>query len=89
MKNEELYEAWKETKCKVVSSENFENNVMNQIYKYERERKKMPFNIKRLIDFISVHSFAQAALVAIGFMTGFMRMVFIIVAILNKGVING
>ena len=89
MKSEELYEAWKETKRKVISSESFENNVMNQIYKHERERKETPFGTKRLIDFVSAHSFAQAALVAIGFMAGFMRMVFIIVTILNKGDING
>jgi hypothetical protein len=89
MKNEELYEEWKATRRKVVPSENFIDKVVNQAYRYEREKKTKSHVMKRLVDFVSAHPFAQAALVAMGVMTGFMRMVFIIVMILNKGDING
>ena len=88
MKNEELYEAWKETRRKVVPSEDFINKVVNHAYEYE-QKKKTSFSMKRLIDFVSVHPFAQVALIAIGFMSGFMRMLFIIITILSRGVING
>ena len=89
MKNEELYEEWKAARRKVVPSENFIDKVVNQAYRYEQEKKSKSHFTRRLVDFVSAHPFAQAALVVMGVMTGFMRMVFIIVTILNKGDING
>ena len=89
MKNEELYKEWKETRRQVTSSESFVENVMSQIYKHEQEQKNSSFIMKRLVDFISAHPFAQAAFIATGCMTGFIRMIFIIIAILNKGNIYG
>ena len=89
MKSEELYEEWKETRRKVVPSENFINKVVNQAYEYEQEKKKTPRTMKRLIDFVSAHPFAQAALIAMGVMSGFMRMFVVIITILNKGDLNG
>ena len=90
MKSEELYEAWKETRRKVVPSENFIDNVVNQAYQYEHDEKEKTSRImKLLVDFVSAHPFAQAALIAIGAMSGFMRIVVIVITILNKGVING
>ena len=89
MKSEELYEAWKETRRKVVPSEDFINKVVNQAYKYEQEKKKTSHIMKRLIDFVSAHTFAQAALIAMGVMSGFTRMFVMIITILNKGDLNG
>ena len=89
MNNEELYKEWKETKRQVTPSESFVENVMNQIYKHEQEKKNSSFSMKYIIDFISAHPFAQAAFIATGCMTGFIRMIFIIIAILNKGNIYG
>ncbi|MBN2590970.1 MAG: hypothetical protein JXA96_13980 [Sedimentisphaerales bacterium] len=89
MKSEKLYEAWKETRRKVVPSENFINKVVNQAYEYEQEKKTQSHVMKRLIDFVSAHPFAQAALIAMGVMSGFMRMFVVIITILNNGDING
>lgn len=89
MKNEEIYEAWKETRRKVVPSEDFIDKVVNQAYQYEQKKKITSYVMKRLVDFISAHPFAQAALVAIGVMAGFTRMFIVIITILSKGDING
>jgi len=89
MKKQELYDAWKEKKHQVTTSESFINKVMEQAYQYEQKKRETSFNMRWFVDLISAHPMAQAALVAVGAMTGFIRVVFIILVVLSKGDING
>ena len=89
MKCQDVYDTWKKTKNQIVMKEHFTDEVMGQIHRYEQERRKTFFDMQWLGDLISAHPLAQAALVAVGAMTGFIRLVLVILVILNKGDING
>ncbi len=89
MKKQELYDAWKEKNRQVTTSESFVDNVMEQTHQYEQKKRETSFNMRWLVELISAHPTAQAALVAVGAMAGFIRVVFIILVILSKGDING
>ena len=89
MNFDEIYNAWKEKKRQIDINESFSDEVMNQVYQYEKGKTKQVFNLQWLIDLISVHPLAQAALVMAGAVTGFIRLVLMILVILSKGDING
>ena len=89
MKCQELYDTWKKTKNQIEIRDNFTDDVMRHVYQYEQERGKTSFDMRWLVKLVSAHPLAQAALVAVGAMTGFIRIVFIILVILSKGDING
>ena len=89
MKCQEVYEAWKEKSNQIEIRDHFTDDVMEQVYQYKREKRKTSFDMSWLADLISAHPLAQAALVAVGAMTGFIRLVLVILVILNKGDING
>lgn len=89
MKNEEIINAWKDHKSQIEIGETFTENVMNQVYQYEQKKRKPFFDIQPLIEFISAHPLAQASLIATGAVAGVVRIVFMIIMILSKGVING
>lgn len=89
MRSEEVYKAWKEEKHQIEISKSFADEVMNQVYQYEQEKSGPMFSLRRLVDFISVHPLAQAALVMAGAVTGFIRLVLMILMILSRGDING
>ena len=89
MNFDEIYNAWKGKKRQIDINESFSDEVMNQVYQYEKGKTKQVFNLQWLIDLISVHPLAQAALVMAGAVTGFIRLVLMILVILSKGDING
>ena len=89
MKRQEVYNAWNENKSQIDINESFSDEVMYQVYQYEKGKTKQVFNLQWLIDLISVHPLAQAALVMAGAVTGFIRLVLMILVILSKGDING
>jgi hypothetical protein len=78
MKSEEIYNAWKERKSQIDIRENFADELMNQIYQYEREKRKPLFDGLRLIELLSAHRFAKAAVVTAGVVTGFVRIMFVV-----------
>jgi hypothetical protein len=82
MKSEEIYNAWKERKSQIDLRENFKGEVMNRIYRYERDKRKSLFDVQRLIELISEHRFAQAAVVTAGAVVGFVRISFVVYALL-------
>jgi len=89
MKRQEVFNAWIEKTSQIDVRENFKDEVMKQIYQYEQKKRETSFNMRWFVDLISAHPLAQAALIAVGTMTGFIRVVFIILVILSKGDING
>ena len=78
MKSEEIYNAWKERKSQIDIRENFADEVLNQIYQYEREKRKPLFDGHRLIELISANRFAKAGVVTAGAVTGLVRIMFVI-----------
>ena len=78
MKSEKIYNAWKESKSHIDIQENFKGEVMNRIYRYERDKRKSMFDVQRLIELISEHRFAKAAVVTAGAVAGFVRIIFVV-----------
>ena len=89
MKSEEVIKKWKEQRSRIEVGENFAEGVMNQVYQHERLKRKPLFDVQRFLEFISVHPLAKAGLIATGAIAGVVRLVFMIIVILSKGVING
>jgi hypothetical protein len=82
MKSEEIYNAWKESKTQIDIRENFSDEVMNRIYRYERDKRRPLFDVQRLIELISAHRFAQTAVVTAGAAAGLVRIVLVVYAFL-------
>ncbi len=82
MKSEEIYKAWKERKSQIDIRENFADEVMNQIYRYEREKRKPLCNGHRLIELISTRPLGKAAVVTAGAVIGLIRIMFVFYAFL-------
>ena len=78
MKSEEIYNAWKERKSQIDIRENFADELMNQIYRYEREKRKPLFDAHRVIELISAHRFVKAGVVTAGAVTGLVRIMFVV-----------
>jgi len=89
MKDNEVYESWRQKKRQIDVSQNFTDRAMNQVYQWQQSRKSSPFTIDRLIELISFHPLAKFGLVAAGAVTGIVRLIIIINTILSNGVING
>jgi len=83
MKNEKLYNRWKEERAAVDIDANFPDKVMNQIYQYEQNKRKPLFDVQRLIETISAHPFAKAGLITAGAIGGIVRAGFMLYAILG------
>jgi len=78
MKSEEIYNAWKEHKSQIDLRENFKDEVMNRIYRYEHNKRRPLFEVQRLIELISTHRFAKAAVVTAGAAAGLVRIIFVV-----------
>jgi len=89
MKDNEVYESWRQEKCQIDVSQNFTDHVMNQVYQLEQSRKSSRFTIERVIELISFHPLVKMGLVAVGAVTGIVRLIIMINTILSNGVING
>ncbi len=83
MKSEEIYNAWKERKSQIEVRENFADELMNQIYRYEQKKSKPLLDGLRLIELISAYRFAKAAVVTAGAVAGFVRIMFVVYAFLG------
>jgi len=89
MKDNEVYESWRQEKRQIDVSQNFTEKVMNQVYQLEQSRKSSPLTMEGLIELISFHPLAKTGLIAAGAVTGIVRLIIMIQAILSNGVING
>ncbi len=82
MKSEEIYNGWIEHKSQIDLRENFSDEVMNNIYRYERDKRRPLFDVQRLIELISAHRFVKAGVVTAGVVTGLVRIIFVVYAFL-------
>lgn len=73
MKNEKLYNRWKEEKTAVDIDTNFADNVMHQIHQYEQSKRAPLFDLQVLIETISARPLAKAGLIAAGAIGGIVR----------------
>ncbi len=89
MKGEKIINNWKDQRGQIEVREDFAQDVMSQIYQYEQRKRRPLFDMEWLVEFISAHPLAKTGLVIAGGVTGIGRIIFMIVMILNKGVING
>ncbi len=89
MKDNEVYESWRQEKRQIDVSPNFTDRAMNQVFQWEQSRKKPLFTMERLIELISFHPLAKTGLVAAGGVTGIVRLIIMINTILSNGVVNG
>jgi hypothetical protein len=89
MKKNEVYESWRQEKLQIEVSQNFTDRVMNQVCWWEQSRKSSPFTTEKLIELISFHPLAKFGLIAAGAITGIVRLIIMILAILSNGVVNG
>ena len=89
MKDNEVYESWRQAKSQIDVSQNFAGEVMDRINAWERSRNIRWFNPARFVELISFHPLAKTGLVAAGAIAGIVRLIIMIHAILSNGVING
>jgi len=89
MKDHEVYESWKQAKSRIDVSPNFTGEVMDKINAWEQSGNFQWFNTARFVELISFHPLAKTGLVAVGAITGILRLTIMIHAILSNGVING
>jgi hypothetical protein len=89
MKENEVYEFWRQEKRQIEVSQNFTDQVMNKVYQREQSRKKQLFTIERLIELISFHPLAKTGLIAVGAVVGIIRVIIMILSVLSNGVVNG
>jgi len=82
MKSEEIYNNWKEHKSQIDLRESFADEVMNRIHRYEREKKRPLLEVQQLIDLISAHRFAKAAVLTAGAAAGLFRFILVAYAFL-------
>ena len=82
MKSEEIFDAWKKRKSQIDLRENFADEVMNQIYQFERDKGRPLFDVQRLIELISAHRFVKAGAVTAGVVVGLVRIIFVVYPIL-------
>jgi len=89
MNDHEVYESWRQAKSQIDVSQNFTGEVMDRINAWEQSRNFRWFNTARFVELISFHPLAKTGLVAAGAITGIVRLLIMIHAILSNGVING
>jgi hypothetical protein len=89
MKENEVYESWKQQRRQIEVSQNFTDRVMNEIYQLEQGGNILQLKMDRLIELISFHPLAKTGLIAVGAVVGIVRVIIMILAILSNGVING
>ena len=78
MKSEDIYNTWKERKSQIDLRDNFADEVMNQIFQYERDKRRPLFDVQRLIELISAHRFAKAGVVTASVVAGLARIMFVV-----------
>lgn len=83
MNSEEIYNAWREEKSRIETRKEFSNEVMGQIYQYERQKRKPLLLGRRLLELISAHPLVKAAVVTIGAVAGIVRILLMAYAFLG------
>ena len=83
MKRQEVYDNWKEENRQIDTRRSFTDEVMDRVYQYQQDRSRRFFKFRWLIDIISEHPLAQAAVVAAGAATGLIRIALVVCVFLG------
>ena len=83
MRSDEVYNTWKDKKHQIDVGDNFADEVMNRIRRYERDKSRGLAGLRLLVDVISGHPLAQAGLVAAGAVAGIIRVAFVVCTFLR------
>jgi hypothetical protein len=73
MKDNDIYELWAKRRSRLEVSNNLAENVMRRIRLYETRKRPPLIDVQSLLDWVTLHSLAKAALIAAGAVTGFAR----------------
>lgn len=89
MKSDGIYESWRQEKRHIKVSQDFTDQVMDEIYQLGQNRNITQMKMNRLIELISFHPLAKTGLVAAGAVIGIVRVIVMILAIFSNGAVNG
>ncbi len=78
MKREKIYQAWKEEKKRIELKSDFTESVMDKVYQHQQKKRKPLFELQRFVELVSAYPLAKAAIIAIGTITGLIRVAFTI-----------
>jgi hypothetical protein len=84
MKSEEIYNAWAEQRGRIEVDRQFSQEVMTQIYQRERQKRRWPFEIQRLVELISARPWTKVALLGTGAVIGLIRIASALLALLGQ-----
>jgi len=83
MNTDRIYDAWKRQKQTVDTSAGFTETVMDQVQRYEQQKRPSSPRVHQFLVRIYSHTLTKAALVAICALLGVLRLVVVAVAVLN------
>jgi hypothetical protein len=73
MKNQDIYNAWKEKNMQIDITEDFADSVMDTIRRHRKHRLKLLLDLQRFIEVFSHNPITQAALLVAGTTAGVAR----------------
>ncbi|MHC4645845.1 MAG: hypothetical protein ACYTBJ_10095 [Planctomycetota bacterium] len=84
MKSQEIYSTWTERRGRIEVGRQFSQRVMMQIYQREREKRRWPFEIQRLVELISARPWTKIALLGAGIVVGLIRIACALLVLLGQ-----
>ena len=78
MKSEKIYQAWKDEKQHIEVKRDFTESVMGNVYQHQQKKRKPLFELQRFVELVSAYPLAKAGIIAIGTITGLVRVAFMI-----------
>ena len=82
MNGDEIIKLWAERRSQVETPRDFADRVMNQLHRRDSRGRRPVFDIYRLIEIISSSPAATAAVVALGAVTGIVRVSIVVLSFL-------
>ncbi len=76
MKDDEIYQAWKEQKSQIKIDDNFQSKILDDIYKHENANHVRQSGFEKFLIKIMIHPFARYGIFAIGFILACTRFLF-------------
>lgn len=84
MKSQEIYNAWTEQRGRIEVGQQFSQKVMRQIYQRERQKRRWPFEMQRLVELISARPWTKVALLGTGAVIGLIRIACTLLPLLGQ-----
>ena len=83
MNRQEIYDSWKNQRSQMDIRNDFSENLMDQVYKYEQKRNKPVFDYQRFIKIVSYQLSVRTAILVVGAAMGLVRFLFLCAAVLG------